>query len=512
MNANPYQMRPSGPTGSVHNRSANSGGQPSAADEKKWGDTTSRAGEVSRVFIGGVDYKSTSCAEIEQRFRPYGNILGIDIHPKNFAFVQFERVEDAENACRGENATSLKNKKIEVRVFDKSGHPTKGRAAPNRDRSRSPTRGSMGGGGGGGPTGTRHGAPVPHMNQYDDPYGYNQGPPPPQQPPPTDGATGNECEIIVVSKEQWGYADMIEKRLKQETGLRYVDMLFLHTPGSLSLTLNDLFERQTLYALVVAPVNEEHVSVTLHVLHNQTEHRNMPLEDALRLITNDFQAYNGMGGGGEDIRAGPPAAYPMGGNNASSAPNDQSYRSAGNALPQEVSYLLRQVLEENGTQYLSPTQLDSLIDYFQRQKSRMAEPKPVVDKKPAPIDLEKQKATLLDNPHVQAALSSLLQIGALTGDSPKPSASANPFSALTSSFSGSNSAFGGSNTGANPLFGGSTTAYGGQQQNNGSANAPTRRHPLFGTEVKPQSIPGAPGGLVGYPPVQSYNQYQSYQY
>ncbi|CAG2181315.1 unnamed protein product, partial [Oppiella nova] len=148
----------------------------------------------------------------------------------------------------------------------------------------------------GGPTGTRHGSMIPNMNQYmGDEYPPYQAPPP---MPSTEPVVGNEIEIIVVSKEQWGYADMIEKRIKQESGIRFIDMLFLHSPASLNLTLNDLFARQTLYALVIAPVNEEHMSVTLHVLHNQTEHRNMPLEDAIQLINNDFRAFNESGGVG----------------------------------------------------------------------------------------------------------------------------------------------------------------------------------------------------------------------
>lgn len=109
----------------------------------------------------------------------------------------------------------------------------------NRDRSRSPNRA-------GGPTGTRHGSVVEQYDhQYDhyDEYGYGSHPGP--GPPAHSGepVVGNEAEIIVAHRDQCHYAEMIEKRIKAESGLSSVDMLFLHTPSSLNMTLNVLFER-----------------------------------------------------------------------------------------------------------------------------------------------------------------------------------------------------------------------------------------------------------------------------
>jgi hypothetical protein len=40
-----------------------------------------------------------------------------------------------------------------------------------------------------------------------------------------------------------GYAELIERRIRREIGIEHVDMLFLHSPSSLNLTLNDLYER-----------------------------------------------------------------------------------------------------------------------------------------------------------------------------------------------------------------------------------------------------------------------------
>lgn len=48
----------------------------------------------------------------EQIFRKYGEILGIDVNPNGFAFVQFNTVEEAKRACQVENGTMLHGKKI----------------------------------------------------------------------------------------------------------------------------------------------------------------------------------------------------------------------------------------------------------------------------------------------------------------------------------------------------------------------------------------------------------------
>lgn len=54
--------------------------------------------------------------------------------------------------------------------------------------------------------------------------------------------------------------------------------------------LSNIASRGTLYAILVLPMNQEHRSITVNVLHGDpTEHRNMPVEDALQMMANDFQ-------------------------------------------------------------------------------------------------------------------------------------------------------------------------------------------------------------------------------
>ncbi len=72
MLSNECHLRPTGYTGALHQygSSDNSFSAGSAlggagiVSDKKWGETTSKSGEICRVFVGGIDYKGTNCQEI----------------------------------------------------------------------------------------------------------------------------------------------------------------------------------------------------------------------------------------------------------------------------------------------------------------------------------------------------------------------------------------------------------------------------------------------------------------
>ena len=69
-----------------------------------------------------------------------------------------------------------------------------------------------------------------------------------------------------------------------------VDLLFPNEDVPIGKVLANIASRNCLYAILVTPQNEEHRSITVHVLHGQlTEHRNMPVEDAIEFIGEDFQ-------------------------------------------------------------------------------------------------------------------------------------------------------------------------------------------------------------------------------
>ncbi|XP_022908046.1 uncharacterized protein [Onthophagus taurus] len=109
-------------------------------------------------------------------------------------------------------------------------------------------------------------------------------------PPLMDAPEKNDCEIIVVSKTLTEYAEYIEQRLKS-LGL-IVDLLFPNEDVPLGRVLANICSRGCLYAMLIMPQNEENRSLTLNILHGiPQEHRNMPIEDAMILITRNFDAY-----------------------------------------------------------------------------------------------------------------------------------------------------------------------------------------------------------------------------
>ena len=73
-----------------------------------------------------------------------------------------------------------------------------------------------------------------------------------------------DCEIVCVSRNQRVYAERIENRLKN-LGLK-VDVLFPNPKVDLNKIMGNIAVRGVTFAILVAPMNEEHNSVTLNIL------------------------------------------------------------------------------------------------------------------------------------------------------------------------------------------------------------------------------------------------------
>lgn len=140
-----------------------------------------------------------------------------------------------------------------------------------------------------------------NMSQGNKPWTNNQpmnpiqvpGRPPTIPPAPMGGGSfepTNDCEIIVMSRALTTYAESIETRLK---GLGMtVDLLFPNIEVGLGKVLSNISGRGCLYAILVTPLNEEHRSITVHILYGQpAEHRNMPIDDAISFIDKNFASY-----------------------------------------------------------------------------------------------------------------------------------------------------------------------------------------------------------------------------
>ncbi|XP_050300573.1 nuclear receptor coactivator 5 [Anthonomus grandis grandis] len=352
-----------------------------------------------RIYIGNIP-KAVIADDLEAKFSKHGKILGLVINT-GFAFIQYEKESEANEAINHENGANMMGRKIVVRqalsgaskeaIAHKGGPP----GGPHRAHSQQETdqkikferpqvetpeeemdpgpnirppqpiedRGRRGGRGGnrGGRGGGRNRSidrfePPNDMRAMHQPFSERGGPggyyddfaPPQHIPaevvPPSDR---NDCEIIVVSRALTEYAEFIESRLKA-MGL-IVDLLFPNEDVPIGKVLANISSRGCLYAILVMPQNEEHRSLTLNVLHGiPQEHRNMPIDDALLLVQRNFEAY--MRG--------------------EKAPEDPNKMTLADRHPAPIQMLFN-LLAEN--RMLTTPQYDRLFKYLQERRDLQRE-------------------------------------------------------------------------------------------------------------------------------------------
>ncbi|XP_064544728.1 nuclear receptor coactivator 5 [Drosophila montana] len=211
----------------------------------------------NRIFIGNLPICTKE--ELESICHPYGKVLG-SLVQKNFGFVQFESEEIA-NKCAGAlNKSTFKSKALTVRNASIKLKPLNAIIKKINPNAHNP---------GGVPMAVQGGIVMSAAA----------------------AATVvpiNDCEIIVVNRENTKYAEFIEDRLRN-SGMR-VDVLFPNEDVMLSQVLSNISARGCLYAVLVTPQHEALNSITVNILYGvPAEHRNMPLDDAITLIATDFR-------------------------------------------------------------------------------------------------------------------------------------------------------------------------------------------------------------------------------
>lgn len=65
------------------------------------------------------------------------------------------------------------------------------------------------------------------------------------------------------------YAEFVEEKLKK-LGMT-VDILYPNEDVQMSRVLGNISSRGTLYAIIIEPINEEHDSLTVNILHGTPE-------------------------------------------------------------------------------------------------------------------------------------------------------------------------------------------------------------------------------------------------
>lgn len=206
------------------------------------------------------------------------------------------------------------------------------------------------------------------------------------------GGTGfevtNDCEIIVMSRALTTYAEFIETRLKS-MGMT-VDLLFPNSEVPLGKVLSNISSRGCLYAILVTPLNEEHRSITVHILYGQpAEHRNMPIQDAINFIDTNFTNYRSS-----MVAAAATANVSLSSHRHSDA----------------IQALLR-ALAENRT--LTVLQYDTIIQYLQeRREAQIKEELGDAAAKMMPDKTEEEKLqekilSILDKPTISQNMMSI---------------------------------------------------------------------------------------------------------
>ncbi|CAH0398829.1 unnamed protein product [Chilo suppressalis] len=374
-----------------------------------------------RIYVGGLTDKTT-VDDLYEHFIQYGQINGI-ITNRNFGFVQFETEKSAQEAITRGNGSNFQGRSITVRTaqtnpekrtevvtlhpdvppavalsdniavvqddagddpYDSYGnfkgdqnYGDEGYDENYRDNNQSwegrePSRGGprgrgnmrgrgRGARGRGGPPFRDH-SPIPARGGGYDRYGHQEYP---RAIPVTER---NDCEIIVVSKQLTEYAEYIESRLKH-LGI-VVDLLFPMEDVPIGKVLGNIASRGCLYAILVMPLNQENRSLTLTILHGlPQEHRNMPLEDALQLISRNFQ----------EVQRGGPTG-------------------------REAVYALLGQLADGRT--LTVLQYEKVIEYLQERKEQqvkieLGEPlTPAPVNKKAEVDLQQRILSILNDKKV----------------------------------------------------------------------------------------------------------------
>ncbi|KAG7172588.1 Nuclear receptor coactivator 5-like 1 [Homarus americanus] len=333
----------------------------------------------ARIFVGSINVSMTR-EMLEEYFSKYGKVVGVSITRNKFGFVQFAD-EDEATACLSTGSTAyIKGHRVDVKPAKFGGGmgmgpPPGARRRLGNSREKSPLQGRgeedyyteyYG-------RGTRSGSrerdrdsrgQADYEDMFDDYYrGYYQryedtyqqhpeapevdGRPPPAPVPaypsysepidPLDPNRPNDVEIVVPNKMQRDYAENIEAQLKSLNMI--VDLLFPPPDIPPSQVLTDLSQRRCLYAIFVTGDNENHRSLTLNILHSTPqEHRNMPVDDALRLIEQNF---------GEYVKKA-------------------RQRNIREVVPRDIRNLLHDLLEMRP---LSMGDLDKLIKYLKERQS-----------------------------------------------------------------------------------------------------------------------------------------------
>ncbi|XP_041375810.1 nuclear receptor coactivator 5-like isoform X2 [Gigantopelta aegis] len=208
----------------------------------------------------------------------------------------------------------------------------------------------------------------PYYDRYrDDPYRrdpyadpYPREPYPSTYRDPVLPPLKTECMIVLMNSTLRQYGLSIEARLKQFGVV--TDITVIPEDRTLQQQIEEISRRGGIFAIIVNSQNEVHRSITLNILYGTPqEHRNMPFEDALTLISSSFKKYL------QNMREKEVAAAPV-----VVVEKDSAATIVKAFLPpsKDVSYLLN-LLADNRP--LTVEELDKVIFYLRERRDKILE-------------------------------------------------------------------------------------------------------------------------------------------
>ncbi|CAO1400007.1 unnamed protein product [Diamesa serratosioi] len=223
----------------------------------------------SRIYVGHLN-ESVTKEILEFKFSMYGNIQGFLRTQPGFCFIQYDQPSSAANAITNEDGSVLNNNRILV----KSAAMKKAKELKNSTSLSEPME-------------SEDTIQIPeslnkkYFSEGNEYYGKNS------ITASVADSDINHCEIVVVSRPLTKYAEDIERQLKM-LGIK-VDLLFPNDEVPIFKVLGNIQLRGCWYSILITPQNEQNRSITLTILYGDaTEHRNIPLDDAIRFVYKDF--------------------------------------------------------------------------------------------------------------------------------------------------------------------------------------------------------------------------------
>ncbi|KAM6979635.1 nuclear receptor coactivator 5 [Aplochiton taeniatus] len=168
-----------------------------------------------------------------------------------------------------------------------------------------------------------------------------------------------DCSVIVVNKAQKEYAETVGRKVR-DLGM-VVDLIFLNTEVSLTQALEDVGRARTPFAIIITQQHQVHRSCTVNILYGTPqEHRNMPMQDAMVLVADNYDSYKVEHRDKEREEISRKAAK-MADEVLIREPDRESH---------PVS-LLPAITLLSESRFLTPEELDSLISYLRDKRDRM---------------------------------------------------------------------------------------------------------------------------------------------